>query len=712
MTPPTTNATTGCGPGCGCATALPRRAFLQRGALGAIGALIATACGDGDIGGTYPTDPFPTTPLTITLTDFPALAIVGGAARVDAGTAQPVAVIRTGTASFAAMSLVCPHQGATVDITDSGFKCPSHLAEFAADGTWSGGKQTGALTALGVTYDAKSDTLTINGPASALPPAQLLLAPTSEVFSAVQGQASPAAQTVGITNAGGGTLSGLGTQVGYGTGQRTGWLTATLDTTAAPATMTLKPSTSSLPAGAYTATVQVTTGGAANAPLAVSVSLLVSAAIAPVITLGATSLSFTGVKGSANPGAQTVAITNGASGALSGLAVGTIAYGAGGAGWLAATLSAATAPATLIVTPSLGTLAAGTYTATVPVTAAGANNTPQQVVVTLVVTSPTGAATLALSSTTAAFSAAQGGGAAPARSISVLNAGGGTLGALALGTIAYGAGGTGWLTATISGSAAPATVTLTATPSTLAPGTYTATVPVTSVGIANSPQSIAVTLTVTSAASLVLSIASATFSAAAGANPGGQIVNVTSGGAALSGVAFSVAYAAGASGWLSTSSLSATTTPSALTLRGVSAALAIGTYTATVTVTATGAASKTIAVTLTVVAAGLAVVIANWPALATVGGIAGSVGSVQGTPTAVVRTGANSFIALSMRCTHQGTTIQIANWQSTGSAFHCPNHDALFDAAGNVLAVSPQPTTPLVARTVNYVPGATTLYVT
>ncbi|MEP6989369.1 MAG: Rieske 2Fe-2S domain-containing protein [bacterium] len=712
MTPPITNGTVGCGPGCGCAAALPRRAFLQRGALGAIGALVASACGDGVIGGTYPTDPFPTTPLSITLADYPALAIVGGAARVDGGTAQPVAVIRTGAASFAAMSLVCPHQGATVDITDSGFRCPSHLAEFAVDGTWSGGKQTGDLTALGVTYDAHAGIVTIDGPASALPPAHLLLAPTSEVFGAVQGQASPAAQTVSITNAGGGTLSGLGTQVGYGTGQRTGWLAATLDTTTAPATMTLKPSTSSLPAGAYAATVQVTTGGAANAPLAVSVSLLVSAAVAPVITLGATSLSFTGVKGSADPAGQTVAITNGASGTLSALTIGTIAYGAAGSGWLAATLSTTTAPATLTVTSRLGTLAAGTYTATVPVTAAGASNTPQQVAITLVVTSPTGAATLALSSATAAFSAAQGGGTTPAQSISVLNAGGGTLRALALGAIAYGAGGTGWLAASLSASAVPATITLSAAPSTLAPGTYTATVPVTSAGIANSPQSIAVTLTVTGAASLVLSTASATFSAPAGANPGGQIVNITSGGAALSGVALSVAYGAGASGWLSTSSLSATTTPSALTLRVVSSALATGSYTATVTIAATGASSKSIAVTLTVAPAGLAVVIANWPALANVGGIAGSVGTVQGTPTAVVRTGANSFVALSMRCTHQGTTIQIANWKNTGSAFHCPNHDALFDAAGKVLAVSPQKTTPLVARTVNYVPGATTLYVT
>jgi Rieske Fe-S protein len=95
-----------------------------------------------------------------------------------------------------------------------------------------------------------------------------------------------------------------------------------------------------------------------------------------------------------------------------------------------------------------------------------------------------------------------------------------------------------------------------------------------------------------------------------------------------------------------------------------------------------------------------------------VGGIAGSVGNVQGTPTAVERTGTNSFTAFSMRCPHQGTTIRIENWKSTGSAFHCPNHDALFDAAGKLLAGSPQSTGNLVVRTVTYAAGDTTLYVT
>ena len=701
----------GCGPQCACNSALPRRAFLQRGALGAVGALVVAACGDGDIGGTYPTDPFPTTPLTIRIADFPALAAVGGSARVDGDTSKPVAVVRTGASTYTALSLVCPHQGATVELVDGAFRCPSHLAQFAVDGTWIGGKQTGDLTILGITHDVTAGTLTINGVAAAAPPPSLGVAPTSEVFSAVQGQASPAAQVVAITNAGGGSLTGLTVQVAYAAGQTTGWLAATLTATTAPASLALTPSTTALAAGAYAATVQVLSPTATNAPIAVSVSLLVSPVAAAAIGLATKSVAMTAVQGGANPATQTIAITNAAGGTLSGLAIGTIAYAGGGNGWLAAALGGTTAPTSVTLTATVGSLAVGSHTATVPVTATGASNSPQQLSVTLTVTSPSAVPTLAFSITSVALAGVQGGAATPSQVVTILNAGGGALGALALGTIAYGTGGTGWLTATLAAGASPPTLTLVSTPGALAAGTYTATVPVTSAGVANSPQSVTVSFTVTAAASITLSTATASFSAPLGTSPGGQVVNITSAGAAVAGLAIAVVYAGTATGWLSTSTLSVTTTPSALTLRVVSTALATGTYTATVQVTGTGVAAKSIAVSLVIGPAGLPVIIANWPTLATVGGIAGSVGTVQGTPTAVVRTGTNTFVAFSMRCPHQGTTIRVENWQSTGSAFHCPNHDAIFDAKGALLPASPQKTTALVARTVTYTAGDTTLYI-
>ncbi len=114
---------------------------------------------------------------------------------------------------------------------------------------------------------------------------------------------------------------------------------------------------------------------------------------------------------------------------------------------------------------------------------------------------------IAINPANSTFSAVAGAASPAAASIAVTNAGTGTLGGLALGTITYGAGQTGgWLAGAISGSSAPSTVTLTPTTSTLLAGTYTASVPVTSstTGVANSPQSVSVTLTVTAGAATKL----------------------------------------------------------------------------------------------------------------------------------------------------------------------------------------------------------------
>jgi PKD repeat protein len=83
--------------------------------------------------------------------------------------------------------------------------------------------------------------------------------------------------------------------------------------------------------------------------------------------------------------------------------------------------------------------------------------------------------------------------------VNVTNAGGGTLSALAVGDIQYGhKQPTGWLQAGLAGTTAPTTLTLGAATGTLAAGTYTATVQVSSsaAGVTNSPQVVAVTFVV------------------------------------------------------------------------------------------------------------------------------------------------------------------------------------------------------------------------
>jgi hypothetical protein len=102
----------------------------------------------------------------------------------------------------------------------------------------------------------------------------------------------------------------------------------------------------------------------------------------PAIGLSTATVNFAATAGGANPASQGVTVNNTSVGTLSGLAVGTIVYGSGASGWVAASLNQTTAPATLTLTATTGSLAPGTYTATVPVTSGVASNSPQNITVT------------------------------------------------------------------------------------------------------------------------------------------------------------------------------------------------------------------------------------------------------------------------------------------------------------------------------------------
>lgn len=153
--------------GCTIATsALSRRDFVSQATLGAV-ALALTACGGGgsSSGGTteppFIVKPPPlATPLVITLSGFPALDRVGGVARVSSQ--PPIALART-SAGLVGYSLECTHAGTTVNLrSDFTLKCPNHGAEFAFDGSWTGGEQqTSSLVRVTVTPDSSGATVTI-----------------------------------------------------------------------------------------------------------------------------------------------------------------------------------------------------------------------------------------------------------------------------------------------------------------------------------------------------------------------------------------------------------------------------------------------------------------------------------------------------------------------------------------------------------------------
>ena len=138
------------------ASGIGRRTFLAQSAILAAAAAL-TACGAGGGGVTAPTL---TASSTIKVSDYPALANVGGVALVDIS-GNPFAIVRTDASTFVALSRVCPHQGSIVNSTASGFLCPNHGAQFSKTGQWVGGQRTSSLRSYPATYDATAGTVTI-----------------------------------------------------------------------------------------------------------------------------------------------------------------------------------------------------------------------------------------------------------------------------------------------------------------------------------------------------------------------------------------------------------------------------------------------------------------------------------------------------------------------------------------------------------------------
>lgn len=129
---------------------LSRRDFLES-TLMAMGLTSLVACASGSLAG--PSANFKS--FSVTVSQYPALASVGGVAVVDNGSrsGSPVALVRTGDATFLALSLVCPHQGVTVQPVSNGFYCPGHGATYSTNGSFISGPNRANLRSYAVSYD-------------------------------------------------------------------------------------------------------------------------------------------------------------------------------------------------------------------------------------------------------------------------------------------------------------------------------------------------------------------------------------------------------------------------------------------------------------------------------------------------------------------------------------------------------------------------------
>jgi uncharacterized protein (TIGR03437 family) len=427
------------------------------------------------------------------------------------------------------------------------------------------------VAASGATNSPQTINVTLT--VTATPTPTIALSATALTFTVPQSGSNPANQTVTIANSGGGTLNWTAS-VTSGS-----WLSVSPPSGTGTATLTIAANIAGLSVSTYTGAIQVAAAGASNSPQTINVTLNFVAGPA-TISLRPSSLAFSAQAGGANPASQTVAISNSGGGTLNWTA--SVASGA----WLSVSPPSGTGTATLTIAPSIAGLSAGSYSGAIQVAATGATNTPQTINVTLTITAPVPSPVIALNPPSLAFTAQQGGANPASQTVSLANAGGGTLDwtATVLST-------SPWLTVSPTSGTGAATLTITANSAGLAPGTYSGPIYVAAIGVSNSPQILAVTFTVVQSAASAISLApsSLQFIATAGTSPATQTFQVLNSFSSTLGWTATANTLVG-SNWLSVSPTSGVS-PSTLTVSVNSASLAKGIYLGNITITALSTAN-------------------------------------------------------------------------------------------------------------------------
>jgi hypothetical protein len=404
----------------------------------------------------------------------------------------------------------------------------------------------------------------------------LSLSSTAIAVAALKSGANPSNVTASITNPGGASLT-------YSSSVTSGaWLSivsggsGTIAANGPAATLTLAIDITGLAKGTYIGTVQVTAPGASGSPGTITVTLTVQA---PTIGVSPTSLAYSVLR-SRNPASQTITLTN------TGDATMTFTTGApttSGGSWLAVSPAggtlAAGASTTLTATVTSAAIASGSYSGSVTITDPAASNSPLAVPVALTVTpAPTisaGAASLTFSVTESLDPANQ--------TVVITNTGDGSL--TFTPNVTTGSGGA-WLSVSPSGATTiaaggNATLTVSVASTSLAAGPYTGNIEIADANATNTPQNVAVSLTVNAAPVISRSPATLTYSVLRGRNPATQAITLTNAGSATMNWSAAATMNNGA-GWLAVSPASGTLAPGAnttLTVTVTSSALTTNTYT-------------------------------------------------------------------------------------------------------------------------------------
>lgn len=312
------------------------------------------------------------------------------------------------------------------------------------------------------------------------------------LFEASEGMTQAQSREVQISSGGGGTLTGLSVEAS-GTSGSNVWLTATLDATEAPATLTVSVDPTGLPEGTYEGEVRLRAPSAANSPMTLPVRLRIGSP-PPILEVTPEAVGFASSVGEPAPSPQTVQIRNVGGGVIPGLQA-AVTYGAGnGVGWLSADLSRNSTPSELRLAVDPAGLAPGAFEARVTVSS---SESPQFMAeVSVQFRFGEAPPELGLSPTTLALDVEEGPGSTPDALITVENRGGGTLENLSVQVVHESGSAQGWLTASLESGSAPTRIRVTFSTQNVLPGTHEASIRVAALDALNSPQHVPAELVV------------------------------------------------------------------------------------------------------------------------------------------------------------------------------------------------------------------------
>ncbi len=230
---------------------------------------------------------------------------------------------------------------------------------------------TGRVTAVAV---GTTQILAVTGSVSStatvvVTPAPIIATAVDTIFlSAIASSGATPGDTIGISNSGGGSLSGLAVGIiTYGAGPAN-WLTAQLDQNLAPANLGVQAAIGALPIGQYVAHVPITDPQATNSPADVTVVLDLIGGPAALIALQAGNNQSAPV-GTAVPVAPAVIVTDQFGNPVAGISV-TFAVTGGGGSLTGATAATGANGIAAVGRWTLGT-AVGANTLTASVTGLG-----------------------------------------------------------------------------------------------------------------------------------------------------------------------------------------------------------------------------------------------------------------------------------------------------------------------------------------------------